>query len=163
VHAATAQPLRTPIPGMPPVVAPEPYADRRRRVSPEVAGLAASMSKSRGGPGLCYRSREPLSEPHHIVPSSDLKTLWITSTDYAAPRKPDADRPKTGKPDAVVADPYNLYFTPDGKSAVAERLKRLDFRDPHTMAMQYRTDAAMASTPISRSRQRIFTCGSAAG
>jgi DNA-binding beta-propeller fold protein YncE len=34
-----------------------------------------------------------------------------------------------------VDDPYNLYFTPDGRYAiaVAERLRRLDFRDPHTM------------------------------
>ena len=33
-----------------------------------------------------------------------------------------------------IADPYNLYFTPDGTSAivVAEALKRLDFYDPHT-------------------------------
>ena len=36
-------------------------------------------------------------------------------------------------------DPYNMYFSPDGRSAivVAEALKRLDFRDPHTMALQY--------------------------
>jgi YVTN family beta-propeller protein len=33
-----------------------------------------------------------------------------------------------------LADPYNLYFTPDGTRAivVAERLHRLDFRDPNT-------------------------------
>ncbi|MGH2397815.1 MAG: YncE family protein, partial [bacterium] len=33
---------------------------------------------------------------------------------------------------------YNMYFTPDGRSAivVAEALKRLDFRDPQTMALQ---------------------------
>jgi YVTN family beta-propeller protein len=38
-----------------------------------------------------------------------------------------------------VDDPYNMYFTPDGKFAVvvAEALKRLDFRDPHTMALQW--------------------------
>jgi len=31
-----------------------------------------------------------------------------------------------------------MYFTPDGASAivVAEAFKRLDFRDPHTMALQ---------------------------
>jgi YVTN family beta-propeller protein len=31
-------------------------------------------------------------------------------------------------------DPYNLYFTPDGSKAivVAEVLRRLDFRDPHS-------------------------------
>ena len=37
-----------------------------------------------------------------------------------------------------MEDPYNLYFTPDGRAAivVAEKQKRLDFRDPHTMALQ---------------------------
>ena len=37
-----------------------------------------------------------------------------------------------------MEDPYNLYFTPDGRAAivVAERLKQLDFRDPQEMAMQ---------------------------
>jgi DNA-binding beta-propeller fold protein YncE len=39
----------------------------------------------------------------------------------------------------AVDDPYNLYFTPDGRSALvmAERLRRIDFRDPHTMALQH--------------------------
>ncbi len=38
-----------------------------------------------------------------------------------------------------VADPYNLYFTADGQHAVvvAERLHRLDFRDPHSMKLQH--------------------------
>jgi DNA-binding beta-propeller fold protein YncE len=38
-----------------------------------------------------------------------------------------------------VDDAYNMYFTPDGRSAivVAEALKRLEFRDPHTMQLQY--------------------------
>jgi DNA-binding beta-propeller fold protein YncE len=48
--------------------------------------------------------------------------------------------PTTGKPGKTIPvdDPYNLYFTPDGRSAivVAEALKRLDFRDPQTMALQ---------------------------
>ena len=49
-----------------------------------------------------------------------------------------------------------MYFTPDGSAAivVAEARKRLDFRDPHTMAMKYsiETRAAPASiTPISPS------------
>ena len=81
-------------------------------------------------------------EPHHIVPSWDLKTLWVTSTGLrGAEGSLTPIDPKTGRPGApvAVADPYNLYFTPDGKSAVAvaERLRRLDFRDPHTMALQY--------------------------
>ena len=48
--------------------------------------------------------------------------------------------PTTGKPgkNIPVDDPYNMYFTPDGHSAivVAEQLKRLDFRDPQTMKLQ---------------------------
>jgi YVTN family beta-propeller protein len=80
--------------------------------------------------------------PQHIVPSWDLKTLWVTNN---AERGDDGTLtpidPKTGKPGPAVAvdDPYNMYFTPDGKSAivVAEARKRLDFRDPQTMAMQY--------------------------
>jgi DNA-binding beta-propeller fold protein YncE len=49
--------------------------------------------------------------------------------------------PATGKPgkNIPVDDPYNMYFTPDGSAAiiVAEARKRLDFRDPQTMAMKY--------------------------
>ncbi len=49
--------------------------------------------------------------------------------------------PRTSKPQGrsvPVDDPYNLYFTPDGRSAivVAERLQRLDFRDPRPWKLQ---------------------------
>jgi DNA-binding beta-propeller fold protein YncE len=38
-----------------------------------------------------------------------------------------------------VEDPYNMYFTPDGRYAVvmAERLRRIDFRDAHTMRLHH--------------------------
>ena len=80
--------------------------------------------------------------PQHVVPSWDLRTLWVANN---AEGRTDGSLtpidPKTGKPGAPVAvdDPYNMYFSPDGKSAiiVAEALKRLDFRDPQTMALQY--------------------------
>ena len=80
--------------------------------------------------------------PHHIVPSWDMKTLWVANT--AEGRKDGSVTPidpktgKAGKP-IPVEDPYNMYFSPDGKSAiiVAEAFKRLDFRDPQTMALQY--------------------------
>ena len=73
------------------------------------------------------------------MPSWDLKTLWVTNN---AEGTTDGTLtpidPKTGKPgqSVVVDDPYNMYFTPDGKSAiiVAEARKRLDFLDPQTMA-----------------------------
>jgi len=79
--------------------------------------------------------------PQHIVPSWDLKTLWVANN--AEGRKDGSVTPidpKSGKPGKPIAvdDPYNMYFSPDGKSAivVAEAFKRLDFRDPHTFALQ---------------------------
>ena len=83
--------------------------------------------------------------PQHIVPSWDLRTLWVTNN---AEGRTDGSLtpidPKTGKPGkpVLVDDPYNMYATPDGKSAivVAEARKRLDFRDPKTMALQYSID-----------------------
>ena len=82
------------------------------------------------------------TNPQHIVPSYDLRTLWVTNN---AEGRPDGSLtpidPTTGKPGSALAvdDPYNMYFAPDGRSAivVAEALLRLDFRDPHTMALQY--------------------------
>ena len=78
--------------------------------------------------------------PQHVVPSYDLKTLWVTNN---AEGRTDGSLtpidPATGKPGKSIAvdDPYNMYFSPDGRSAivVAEARKRLDFRDPHTMAL----------------------------
>ncbi|AMO22659.1 hypothetical protein GCM10027034_31040 [Ramlibacter solisilvae] len=80
--------------------------------------------------------------PQHVVPSWDLQTLWVGNN---AERHKDGSLtpvdPRTGKPGPAVPvdDPYNMYFTPDGKSAivVAEAEKRLDFRDPQTMKLQY--------------------------
>jgi hypothetical protein len=42
-------------------------------------------------------------------------------------------------PAVPVADPYNVYWSPDGKYAiiVAEELKRLDFREPRSMKREY--------------------------
>ncbi len=83
--------------------------------------------------------------PQHVVPSYDLKTLWVTNN---AEGTTDGTLtpidPTTGKPGqpVTVDDPYNMYFTPDGKSAinVAEARKRLDFLDPHTMQLQSSLD-----------------------
>jgi YVTN family beta-propeller protein len=106
--------------------------------------------------------------PQHIVPSWDLRTLWVANN---AERRIDGSLtpidPRTGKPGPSVAvdDPYNVYFTPDGKSAivVAEAKKRLDFRDAHTMALSYSIDTPKcgginhADFSID-GRYAIFTC-----
>jgi YVTN family beta-propeller protein len=77
--------------------------------------------------------------PQHIVPSYDLKTLYVTNDTGNSLTPID---PNTGKPAAKtipVEDPYNMYFTPDGRFAivVAERLHRLDFRDAHSFALHH--------------------------
>ena len=74
--------------------------------------------------------------PQHVTPSYDLRTLYVDNDlgNSLTPINPQTGRP--GRP-IPVEDPYNLYFTPDGRFAivVAERLQRLDFRDPHTMRL----------------------------
>lgn len=76
-------------------------------------------------------------EPQHVVPSWDLKTLWVNS-DIGNSLTP--INPRTGRPGTSihVEDPYNLYFAPDGSAAyvMAERLHRIDIRDPRTMALR---------------------------
>jgi YVTN family beta-propeller protein len=80
--------------------------------------------------------------PQHVVPSWDLRTLWVANN---AEGRTDGSLtpidPKTGKPgpSIPVDDPYNMYWSPDGRHAivVAEAYKRLDFRDVATMALQY--------------------------
>lgn len=71
--------------------------------------------------------------PQHIVPSYDLKTLYVVN-DVGSTITP--IDPLTAKPGKAIpiTDPYNLYFTPDGSSAivVAEVKHRLDFYDPVT-------------------------------
>ena len=80
--------------------------------------------------------------PQHVVPSWDMQTLWVTNNaERTTKGSLTPIDPKTGKPGPAidVDDPYNMYFSPDGRSAivVAEALKRLDFRDPVTMKLQY--------------------------
>ena len=151
--AQGARPVET-VPGMPPV--PDPtnlYSETRAdKMSPAVAGaLPRIYVPNRQGNDVTVIDPATMKvvdrfavgiNPQHVVPSWDLKTLWVTNN---AEGRPDGSLtpidPATGKPGKtiMVEDPYNMYFSPDGKSAivVAEALKRLDFRDPQTMALQY--------------------------
>jgi DNA-binding beta-propeller fold protein YncE len=74
--------------------------------------------------------------PQHVTPAWNLKTLYVDN-DLGNSLTP--INPRTGHPGRPipVEDPYNLYFTPDGRFAivVAERLQRLDFRRPSTMRL----------------------------
>jgi YVTN family beta-propeller protein len=76
-------------------------------------------------------------EPQHVVPSWDMKTLWVND-DIGNDMVP--IDPRTGRPGkrVQVQDPYNLYFAPDGSRAMAmaERLRRIDVLNPRTMALE---------------------------
>jgi YVTN family beta-propeller protein len=153
-HAAdTTRSIQT-VPGMPPLIDPNNlYSETRPdKLSPAVAKhLHRVYVPNRTSNDVWVIDPESLKvvdkfkvgiNPQHVVPSWDLKTLWVNNN---AEHRTDGSvtpiDPLTGKPgkEIPVDDPYNMYFTPDGRSAivVAEQHKRLDFRDPHTMAMQY--------------------------
>jgi len=74
--------------------------------------------------------------PQHVVPSYDLLTLWVANNSSNSLTPIDPFTAQEGKP-VRVDDPYNMYFTPDGKSAmvIAEARRRIDFRDPQDMKL----------------------------
>lgn len=78
------------------------------------------------------------AQVQHVVPAWDLKTLYATNDigNSLTPIDPDTGRP--AGPNIRVADPYNMYFTPNGQHAIVveEALNTLAFRDPHTFALQ---------------------------
>jgi DNA-binding beta-propeller fold protein YncE len=142
------------IAGMPPVVDPENlYSEMgANRFSPAVASALYRVYVPDRIAGdvtvidpvkmkVVGRFRTGVN-PQHVVPSWDLKTLWVVNN---AENRMNGSvtpiNPKTAKPGRSISvdDPYNMYFTPDGQSAivVAEESQRLDFRDPHTMALQW--------------------------
>ena len=155
LHAGAQPPPRAveTVPGMPPVVNPanvysETAADK---LSPAIAShLPRVYVPNRQSNDVFVIDQATMQvvdkfkvgiNPQHVVPSWDLRTLWVTNN---AEGRTDGSLtpidPVTGKAgkSIPVDDPYNMYFTPDGKSAivVAEALKRLDFRDPQTMKLQ---------------------------
>jgi YVTN family beta-propeller protein len=152
-RAAIAQSAIATVPGMPPVIDPTNlYSETAAgRVSPSVANdLPRVYVPNRRSNDVYVIDPATFKvvdkfkvgiNPQHIVPSWDMKMLWVTNN---AEHRTDGSLtpidPKTGKPGKAVDvdDPYNMYFTPDGKYAivVAEAYKRLDFRDPHTMALK---------------------------
>jgi len=179
VRVNSGEPVQT-VPGMPPVLdAGNLYTGTAPdRLSPAVGGALSriyvpnrrSNSVYVIDPGtLAIIDRFPVgASPQHVVPSWDLKTLWVANN--GARRSSGSLTPidpKTAKPGAAIPvdDPYNLYFTPDGRAAivVAERHKRLDFRDPQTMALQQSIEAPNCSG-INHAdfsidgRYAIFTC-----
>jgi YVTN family beta-propeller protein len=124
-------------------------ADRPGRLSPVVRAFPSRVyvpnSESNTVSVINPRTYKVIGQfgvgalPQHVVPSYDLKTLWVNNDEGNSLTPID---PKTGRPGRPIAvtDPYNLYFTPDGRYAIVveERMQTLDFRDPHTMRSFHR-------------------------
>jgi len=168
------------VPGMPAVIDPSNlYSETRPdKLSPAVAKhLLRVYVPNRQSNDVAVIDPETFKvvdrfavgiNPQHVVPSWDLKTLWVNNN---AEHRTDGSvtpiDPTTGKPgkSVPVDDPYNMYFTPDGGAAivVAEAHKRLDFRDPQTMALKY-SIATPQCAGINHAdfsidgRYAIFTC-----
>ena len=145
---AAADPALGPLPGMPPVL------DTQNIYSADAAGNLSSVVRKY--PSLVYvpnsgsnrvdvidpktyrivRHFRVSRQPQHVTPSYDLKSLWVLSDLGDSVTFID---PATGKKGRTVKvkDPYNMYYTPDGKYAivVAERIHQLDFRDAQTLRL----------------------------
>ena len=143
-----SDPAADPLPGMPPVL------NKRDIYSADAAGDLSPVVKR--FPSLVYVPNsgsntvdviDPKTfrivghfrvgrQPQHVTPSWDLKTLWVLCDLGDSLTLID---PATGKKGETlhVKDPYNMYYTPDGKFAivVAERIHQLDFRDAQTMKL----------------------------
>lgn len=134
------------LPGMPPVLDPKDVyaADRAGKLAPAVKDFPSrvyvpntnSNTVSVIDPAT-YKVIETIpvgQQPQHVVPSWDLKTLWVNNDVGDSLTAIDPATGKTGRT-LEVSDPYNLYFTPNGKYAVvmASLDRELVFRDPKTM------------------------------
>ena len=147
-----SRPSFTPRPGRIP-----PLLDRRNVYAAERPGLLSPVvrndppriyvpnSKSDTVDVISQRTAKVIAHfavgalPQHVTPSWDLRTLWVTNDLGNSLTPIDPRTGRHGLP-VPVLDPYNLYFTADGRRAivVAEAHRLLDFRDPHTMALRHR-------------------------
>ncbi|HTA06013.1 MAG TPA: YncE family protein [Solirubrobacteraceae bacterium] len=150
-HTRAGEGVEVPHPGQvpPPLARNDVYAaDQRGRLSPTVRGDPALVyvpnSESNTVDVISQKTFKVVDHfsvgalPQHVVPAWNLRTLYVTNDlgNSLTPIDPRDGRP--GRPIGVT-DPYNMYFTPDGRWAVvvAEARRELDFRDPRTMTLRH--------------------------
>ncbi|MFI9357835.1 YncE family protein [Streptomyces lydicus] len=149
VERAPVKAARPGLPGMPPLLDEHDLyaADRPGRLVPQVKDYPARIYVPNTGSDTVsvidpktYKVIETIPvgvQPQHVVPSWDLKTLWVNNNRGHDLTPIDPATGKAGEP-VKVHDPYNLYFTPNGKYAIvmASMDRQLVFRDPHTMEIR---------------------------
>jgi DNA-binding beta-propeller fold protein YncE len=137
---------------------PDVYAATQAgMLSPAVRGLPARVYvPDAGGAAVdvldarTYRvlRRIPVGHaPQQVVPSWDLKTLWVTEPRGLVPIDP---RTGTAGRRVPVAAPSNLYFSVDGRTALvlSARRGRIEIRDPATM--RYRATVRVPCAGLTR-------------
>ncbi len=149
VERAPVKAAKPGLPGMPPLLDEHDLyaADRPGRLAPQVKGYPPRIYVPNTGSDTVsvidpktYKVMETIPvgvQPQHVVPSWDMKTLWVNNNRGHDLTPIDPATGKAGKR-VKVHDPYNLYFTPNGKYAVvmASMDRQLVFRDPHSMEIR---------------------------
>jgi YVTN family beta-propeller protein len=145
-RAASVAAAANPLPGMPPVLDPNDIysADRPNALADVVKDFPARVYV----PNTISNTVTVIDQatykvidtfkvgrlPQHVTPSFDMRTLWVLNDRSNSLTRID---PKTGQVhDTIrVLDPYNMYYTPDGKYAlvVGEQRMRLEWYDAKTM------------------------------
>ncbi|MDQ1749259.1 MAG: hypothetical protein QOE71_315 [Pseudonocardiales bacterium] len=147
---SSASPVFEGLVGMPPPLAANDIyaADRRGAISPSIVHDRAYVYVPNTNSDDIYVIDQHTmrvvsvfaggNEPQHVVPSYDLKTLYVTA-DKPGLGSLTPINPKTGKPSRPIRvdDAYNMYFTPNGAYAVVvqESYTRLAFYNPHTWVL----------------------------
>jgi YVTN family beta-propeller protein len=149
--ASAGVPLsRDPLPGMPPVTDPHDIysADRANDLAPAVRNFPQRVyvpnTESNTVVVIDPNTYKVIGrvkvgkQPQHVTPSWDMKTLWVLNDKGNSLTRIDPATARFG-PTIKVADPYNMYYTPDGKYAivVAEQRERLEFYDAKTMQLKH--------------------------
>ncbi|MDQ6851037.1 MAG: hypothetical protein M3070_14045 [Actinomycetota bacterium] len=135
------------LPGMPAVVDPRNVyaADRPGNVSPAIASDRAYVyvpdTNNNDVKVIDQHTMKVVAtfpggnEPQHVVPSYDLRTLYVTADKPGSGSLIPID-PHTGKPGRKISvdDAYNMYYTPNGRYAIVvqESYTRLAFFNPHS-------------------------------
>ena len=144
--ALAGAPPQSPLPGMPPVedLSDIYAADHAGKLSPVVRDFPSRIYVPNSGSNSVdiidpktfkiINHFDVGRQPQHVVPSYDLKRLWALNDLGDSLTEID---PVSGKKGATVPvqDPYNMYYTPDGKFAivVAEAKEAVfTFRDPRS-------------------------------
>ena len=138
-----------PLPGMPVVLDPNDIysADRPNNLSSSVLGIKelvyvpnhSSNTVSVIDPKTykVIKTFKTNLGPQHVVPSWDLKTIWVNNNQGNTITPINPANLVMGKP-IYVHDPYNLYFTPNGQYAIemAEKDKVINFLDPQSLSIK---------------------------